>query len=155
MNVTGANHALQHWGANPFRTNLSLHFHQMTSASCSAVQITPRNGRHDDATLTTFSGLALVLPGTDWLYQFTNNLTALTTANGGALTNLGITLLSTIAFFQLVNMVISFSTANMTVSLNHTPLDAGEIVRFLLRLTMCCLLETYWVNPLPGAGFRP
>jgi type IV secretion system protein VirB6 len=83
---------------------------------------------------TTLSAIALVLPGTDWLYQFTNNLTALTTANGGALTNLGITLLSTIAFFQLVNMVISFSTANMTV-------------------TMCCLLETYWVNPLPGAGF--
>ena len=50
--------------------------------------------------LTTFSALALALPGTDWLYQFTNNLTALTTANGGALTNLGITLLSTIAFFH-------------------------------------------------------
>jgi hypothetical protein len=103
--------------------------------------------------LTTFSALALALPGTDWLYQFTNNLTALTTANGGALTNLGITLLSTIAFFQLVNMVVSFSTANMTFSLNPTPLEAGEIVRFLLRLTVCCLLETYWVNPLPGAGF--
>jgi len=25
--------------------------------------------------LTTFSALALALPGTDWLYQFTNNLT--------------------------------------------------------------------------------
>ena len=86
--------------------------------------------------LTTFSGLALALPGTDWLYQFTNNLTALTTANGGALTNLGITLLSTIAFFQLVTMVVSFSTANMTFSLNPTPLEAGEIVRFLLLLTV-------------------
>ena len=103
--------------------------------------------------LTTFSALALALPGTDWLYQFTNNLTALTTANGGALTNLGITLLSTIAFFQLVNMVVNFSTSNMTFSLNPTPLEAGEIVRFLLRLTVCCLLETYWVNPLPGASF--
>ena len=41
------------------------------------------------------------MPGTDWLYQFTNNLTALTTANGGALTSFGLTLLSFIAFMQL------------------------------------------------------
>src|SRR5271167_4370032 len=90
--------------------------------------------------LTTFSALALVLPGTDWLYQFTNNLTALTTANGGVLTNLGISMLS-------------FISANMTFSMNPTPLEAGEIVRFLIRLTVCCLLETYWVNPFPGSSF--
>ncbi|HTF65557.1 MAG TPA: hypothetical protein VK638_23015 [Edaphobacter sp.] len=94
-----------------------------------------------------------VLPGTDWLYQFTNNLTALTTANGGALTNLGLTLLSFVALMMLVNMVITFSLSNMTFSLNPTPLDGGEILRFLLRLAFCCLLETYWVNPLPGASF--
>ena len=45
------------------------------------------------------------MPGTDWLYQFTNNLTALTTANGGALTSFGLTLLSFIAFMQLAKMV--------------------------------------------------
>ena len=37
--------------------------------------------------------LAQALPGTssgvDWLYQFTNNLTNLTTQNGGVLTQLG------------------------------------------------------------------
>lgn len=37
--------------------------------------------------------LAQALPsassGVDWLYQFTNNLTNLTTQNGGALTQLG------------------------------------------------------------------
>ena len=58
------------------------------------------------------SALALALPGTDWLYQFTNGLTALTTANGGALTSLGLTFLSFIAFMQLVGMVITFSTSN-------------------------------------------
>jgi hypothetical protein len=103
--------------------------------------------------LTTFSALALALPGTDWLYQFTNNLTALTTANGGVLTNLGISMLSFISLMMLVSMVISFSTANMTFSMNPTPLEAGEIVRFLIRLTVCCLLETYWVNPFPGSSF--
>jgi hypothetical protein len=93
------------------------------------------------------------MPGTDWLYQFTNNLTALTTANGGALTSFGLTLLSFVAFMQLAKMVINFSTANMNFSLNPSPLEGGEIVRFMLRLGFCCLLETYWTNPLPGASW--
>lgn len=93
------------------------------------------------------------MPGTDWLYQFTNNLTALTTANGGALTSFGLTLLSFIAFMQLVKMVVTFSTSNMSFSLNPSPLEGGEIVRFMLRLGFCCILETYWINPLPGANW--
>lgn len=93
------------------------------------------------------------MPGTDWLYQFTNNLTALTTANGGALTSFGLTLLSFVAFMQLVKMVINFSLPTMSFSLNPAPLEGGEIVRFMLRLGFCCLLETYWINPLPGASW--
>ena len=93
------------------------------------------------------------MPGTDWLYQFTNNLTALTTANGGALTSLGLSLLSFIAFMQLAKMVINFSLANMSFSFNPAPLEGGEIVRFMLRLGFCCILETYWINPLPGASW--
>jgi type IV secretion system protein VirB6 len=45
--------------------------------------------------------LAQALPsassGVDWLYQFTNNLTNLTTQNGGALTQLGLTELACIS----------------------------------------------------------
>lgn len=93
------------------------------------------------------------MPGVDWLYQFTNNLTALTTANGGALTSFGLTLLSFIAFMQLVKMVVNFSLPNMSFSLNPAPLEGGEIVRFMLRLMFCCILETYWINPLPGASW--
>ena len=93
------------------------------------------------------------MPGIDWLYQFTNNLTALTTANGGALTSLGLTLLSFIAFMQLVKMVVTFSTSNMSFGLNPAPLEGGEMVRFMLRLGFCCILETYWINPLPGASW--
>ena len=97
--------------------------------------------------------LAQGLPGTDWFYQFTNNLTALTTANGNALTSFGLTLLSFIAFMQLVKMVVNFSLPNMSFSLNPAPLEGGEIVRFMLRLGFCCILETYWINPLPGASW--
>ncbi|CAN5411165.1 hypothetical protein BH10ACI4_BH10ACI4_06470 [soil metagenome] len=97
--------------------------------------------------------LAQALPGTDWFYQFTNNLTALTTANGNALTSFGLTLLSFIAFMQLTKMVINFSTANMSFSFNPAPLEGGEIVKFMLRLGFCCILETYWTNPLPGASW--
>ena len=93
------------------------------------------------------------LPGSAWLYQFTNNLTALTTANGGALTSFGLTLLSFIALMQLVKMVVTFSTSNMTFGLNPTPLEGGEIVRFMLRLGFCCILETYWIKPLPGVSW--
>ena len=93
------------------------------------------------------------MPGIDWLYQFTNNLTALTTANGGALTSFGLTLLSFIALMQLVKMVVTFSTSNMSFGLNPAPLEGGEVVRFMLRLGFCCLLETYWINPIPGAAW--
>ena len=89
----------------------------------------------------TFTAAAFVLPGVDWLYQFTNNLTALTTANGGALTQLGLEMLSFIALLMLVNMVINFSTSSMTFSLNPQPLEAGIIVQFLIRLSICTLLE--------------
>jgi len=96
--------------------------------------------------------LALAAPGQDWLYQFVNNLTNLTTANGGALTSLGTAMLSFIALMMLVNMVITYSTANMTFSLNPVPLEGGVIVQFLIRLAVCCLMESYWVNPVPGTS---
>ena len=89
----------------------------------------------------------------DWIYQFTNNLTDLTTQNGGALTQIGLIELSFIALVMLVNMVIRWNTSSMTFSLNTQPLQAGDLVTFLIRLAVCCLLESYWVNPLPGVGF--
>jgi hypothetical protein len=101
--------------------------------------------------------LAQALPtassGVDWLYQFTNNLTNLTTQNGGALTQLGMTELACISFFMLVSMVINWQTSTMTFRLHHHPIQAGDLTKFLLQLIICCLLETYWVNPLPGASF--
>ena len=101
--------------------------------------------------------LAQALPaassGVDWLYQFTNNLTNLTTQNGGALTQLGMTELSCIALFMLISMVINWSTSTMTFRVHHHPVQAGDLTNFLLRLIICCLLESYWVNPFPGASF--
>ncbi len=59
--------------------------------------------------------LAQALPsassGMDWLYQFTNNLTNLTTQNGGALTQFGWTELSCISLFTLVNMLVTLPTS--------------------------------------------
>ena len=101
--------------------------------------------------------LAQALPsassGVDWLYQFTNNLTNLTTQNGGALTQLGMTELACISFFMLVSMVVNWQTSTMTFRLHHHPIQAGDLTKFLLRLIICCLLQTYWVNPFPGASF--
>jgi type IV secretion system protein VirB6 len=102
--------------------------------------------------------LAQALPstssGVDWLYQFTNNLTNLTTQNGGVLTQLGLTELSCIALFSLINMVINWNTSGMTVWRFHAhPVRAGDLTHFLMRLIVCCLLINYWVNPLPGASF--
>ena len=101
--------------------------------------------------------LAQALPstssGVDWLYQFTNNLTNLTTQNGGALTQLGLTELSCSSLFTLVSMSVNWSTTGMTFRVHHEHLHVGDLTNFLLRLIICCLLETYWVNPFPGASF--
>jgi hypothetical protein len=91
--------------------------------------------------------------GVDWLYQFTNNLSNLTTQNGGALTNVGLIELSFISFIVLVSMVVRWSVAGMTIHFHHQPLRMGDLTMFLLRLVVCCLLENYWVNPFPGATF--
>src|SRR5271169_2849654 len=101
--------------------------------------------------------LAQALPstssGVDWLYQFTNNLTNLTTQNGGVLTQFGLTELSCIALFTLVSMSVNWSTTGMTFRLHQDHVHVGDLTNFLLRLIICCLLENYWVNPFPGASF--
>src|ERR1700761_6922735 len=101
--------------------------------------------------------LAQALPstssGVDWLYQFTNNLTNLTTQNGGALTQLGLTERSCISLFVLISMVIQWNTSTMTLRFHHEPVRAGNLTNFLLRLIICSLLLNYWVNPFPGASF--
>src|SRR5246127_1982882 len=101
--------------------------------------------------------LAQALPtassGVDWLYQFTNNLTNLTTQNGGALTQLGLTELSCISLFTLISMVVNWNTTSMTIRFHAAPVHAGDLVNFLLRLIVCSLAESYWVNPFPGASF--
>jgi len=101
--------------------------------------------------------LAQALPstssGVDWLYQFTNNLTNLTTQNGGVLTQFGLTELSCIALFTLVSMSVNWSTIGMTFRVHQDHLHVGDLTNFLLRLIICCLLENYWVNPFPGASF--
>ncbi len=91
--------------------------------------------------------------GVDWLSVFAQNLTKLTTQNGGVLTSVGLSLLSFVAIMMLVQMVISINTANWTISFRPQSVDAGTVMRFLLRLGLCALLEHYWVNPLPGASF--
>jgi len=98
-------------------------------------------------------GLPTTGTGVDWLYQFTNNLTNLTTQNGGALTQLGLTELSCISLFVLVSMSINWSTTGMTFRIHHEHLHVGDLTNFLLRLIICALLENYWVNPFPGASF--
>jgi len=91
--------------------------------------------------------------GIDWLYQFTNNLDNLTTQQGGAMTQVGLIELSFISFIALVRMVIRWNTSSMTLRFHHHPVQAGDLVEFLMLLIICLLLENYWVNPLPGTAF--
>jgi len=105
------------------------------------------------ATVVLAQAVPSASSGVDWLYQFTNNLTNLTTQNGGALTQLGLTELSCISLFTLISMVINWNTSGMTLRFHTHPVRAGDLTNFLLRLILCCLLENYWVNPFPGASF--
>jgi len=101
--------------------------------------------------------LALALPsassGMDWLYQFTNNLTNLTTQNGGVLTQFGLAELSCISLFTLISMVVNWNTGSMNIRFHAHPIRVGDLVNFLMRLMVCVLLINYWVNPIPGVGF--
>ncbi len=107
--------------------------------------------------MASVMALAQALPsassGVDWLYQFTNNLTNLTTQNGGALTQFGLIELSAISLFVLISMVVNWNTSTMTFRVHHEPVRAGDLVNLLLRLIICSLLLNYWVNPFPGASF--
>ncbi len=98
-------------------------------------------------------GIPAPSAGFDWLYQFTNNLTNLTTQNSGALTQLGLTELSFVSLMVLVGMVVDMNLSTMALTLHRQPMHIGDLVRFMLRLIFCLLLESYWVNPLPGVGF--
>jgi len=48
---------------------------------------------------------------------------------------------------------VNWNTTSMTLRFHAAPVHAGDLVNFLLRLIICCLLESYWVNPFPGASF--
>ena len=103
----------------------------------------------------SLASLALALPpgATNWVYQFTTNLANLTTQNGGALTQLGMTELSFVSLLVLISMVVDLNISTMALTLHRQPMHIGNLVQFLLRLIFCLLLESYWTNPLPGAGF--
>ena len=99
--------------------------------------------------------LAFALPEgtTNWVYQFTTNLANLTTQNGGALTQLGLTELSFVSLMVLVGMVMDLNISTMSLTLHRQPMHIGNLVQFLLRLVFCLLLENYWINPLPGVSW--
>src|ERR1700761_3619003 len=97
--------------------------------------------------------LQAVAPGVDWLYQFTNNLTNLTTQNGDALSSVGILLLAFVSMIKLVRMVAQWNIATMTISLRAQPVRVGDLVEFLLQMIVCLLIINYWVTPFPGASF--
>ena len=71
--------------------------------------------------------------GVDWLYQFTNNLTNLTTQNSDALSSVGMTLLAFVSFIKLVRMVADWNLSTMTISLNAAPVRVGDLVEFLIH----------------------
>jgi type IV secretion system protein VirB6 len=92
-------------------------------------------------------------PSVDWLYQFTNNLTDLTTRNSDALSSAGMTLLAFVSFVKLVRMVADWNLSTMTISINAAPVRIGDLVEYLATLSVCLLIINYWASPLPGASF--
>ena len=103
--------------------------------------------------------LAQALPsassGMDWLYQFTNNLTNLTTQNGGALTQLGSDRAELHLSLHALSAWSSTGTrAAMTLRFHHHPVRAGDLTNFLLKLIVCCLLRKLLGEPVPRRQLR-
>ena len=88
----------------------------------------------------------------DWLGQFTQDLTNLTTQNGGALSNFGMILLTFIATMILIGIAVRMSSWSVHVG-GHRTVSLDELRTFLFRFLFCLVLEHYWVNNLPGAAF--
>ena len=88
----------------------------------------------------------------DWLGQFTQSLTDLTTQNGGALSNFGMLLLTFIATMILIGIAVRMSSWSVHFG-GHRSVSLDELRTFLFRLLFCCVVEHYWVNNLPGASF--
>ncbi|AXC15980.1 hypothetical protein ACPOL_6770 (plasmid) [Acidisarcina polymorpha] len=88
----------------------------------------------------------------DWLYQLTQQLTDLTTANGDALSNFGMILLAFLATLKLIGVAIRMSPWSAYFG-GYRPVSLDELKVFLFRLLFCCVIEHYWTNNLPGAAF--
>jgi hypothetical protein len=88
----------------------------------------------------------------DWLYQLTQQLTDLTTANGDALSNFGMVLLAFIATLQLIGVAVRMSPWAAYFGGYH-PVSLDELKVFLFRLLFCSVVEHYWTTDLPGAAF--
>ena len=88
----------------------------------------------------------------DWLAQFTQSLTDLTSQNGGALSNFGMILLTFIATMILIGIAVRMSSWSVHVG-GHRSVSLDELRTFLFRLLFCCVIEHYWVTNLPGASF--
>ncbi len=88
----------------------------------------------------------------DWLAQFTQSLTDLTTQNGGALSNFGMLLLTFIATMILIGIAVRMSPWSAHFG-GHRSVSLDELRTFLFRLLFCCVIEHYWVTNLPGASF--
>jgi hypothetical protein len=88
----------------------------------------------------------------NWLAQFTNDLTNLTTQNGGALSNFGVLLLSFIAIMKLIGLAVRLSPWSASIG-PHRSVNLDELKTFLFRFLFCLVVEHYWVNNLPGAAF--
>jgi len=94
-----------------------------------------------------------VTPGSvDWLAQFTQQLTNLTLQNGGALSNFGMLLLTFIATMILIGIAVRMSSWSAHFG-GYRSISFDELKVFLFRLLFCLVLEYYWTNNLPGAGF--
>ena len=88
----------------------------------------------------------------DWLSQFTQDLTNLTTQNGGALSSFGMILLTFIATMILIGIAVRMSSWSVHFG-GHRTVSLDELRTFLFRFLFCLVVEHYWVNNLPGASF--
>ena len=88
----------------------------------------------------------------DWLAQFTQSLTDLTTQNGGVLSNFGMLLLTFIATMILIGIAVRMTSWSVHFG-GHRSVSLDELRTFLFRLLFCCVIEHYWVINLPGTSF--
>jgi len=92
--------------------------------------------------------------GINWLQAVTDQVNHLVTADAATLVDIGYIELYFIAIFTLITMVSRWQLSHMVVGFRPVNFHIGDLILFLVQLSICSALLHYYLAPFPGSGLK-